>query len=252
MRISSGSDRHRYGESESKGLLIWLTVFAIAMGYFEAALVVYLRGLLYPADVLQIFPMRPISLSLLVIELGRETATIVMLASVAIITRTTLFRRLAVFAYLFGLWDIFYYVWLKVTIGWPTSWLEWDVLFLVPWVWLGPWVCPAMVAVLYTVWGGRALTSRSALHIGRQRLGVFVIGALLCLTSFLQPAISVLLEAGVAGLERYVPDGFWWASFSVGWVLMAVALPWGRYSSKSPSRRATKGTSSSAAEHRCD
>lgn len=233
MKTSGGSDRDSHGESESKGLLTWLTVFAIAMGYFEAVLVVYLRELLYPENVLQIFPMRLMAPSLLVIEFGRETATIVMLLSVAIITRTTFFHRLAVFAYLFGLWDIFYYVWLRVTIGWPTSWLEWDVLFLVPWVWLGPWLCPALAAALYTVWGCRALASRSALRFGRWRWGLFLTGALLCLTSFLQPAISVLLEAGAAGLEGYMPDGFWWAAFVVGWVLMALALPWSRRSSES-------------------
>jgi hypothetical protein len=204
------------------------------MAYFEAVLVVYLRELLYPENILQIFPLRLITPSLLVIELGRETATMVMLVSVAIITQTTLVHRLAVFAYLFGLWDIFYYVWLKVTIGWPMSWLEWDVLFLIPWVWLGPWICPALVAALYSAWGARALASPSALRFGRGRAGAVLVGALLCLASFLQPAISVSLEAGVNGLDRYAPDGFWWAPYVVGWVLMAIGLPWTRYSSDRP------------------
>ncbi len=209
-----------------KGLFISLTVFAVAMAYFEAALVVYLRKLLYPQDILHVFPVRLMTPSLLVIELGRETAAMVMLVSVALIAQTTFVRRLAVFVYLFGLWDIFYYVWLKATIGWPMSWLEWDVLFLIPWVWLGPWVCAALIAALYSVWGARALVSPSTPRFGKVRAAGILIGAVFCLVSFLQPALSVMLEAGIDSLEGYMPGGFWWPLYIAGWMLMAMGLPW--------------------------
>lgn len=228
MEISGTGGTQRPDRPAHKAPMLWLAVFAVAMAYLEAALAVYLRELLYPENVLQIFPMRLMTPSLLAIELGRETATMAMLASVAIVTQKALIRRLAVFVYLFGLWDLFYYVWLKVTIGWPVSWLEWDLLFLIPWVWLGPWFCPALVAALCSAWGARVLTSPSVFRFGRGRAAVAVAGALLCLASFLQPAISVLLEVGIDGLEGYVPDGFWWAPYGVGWVLMAVGLPWAR------------------------
>ena len=216
----------RTDRAAGKSLLVWLTVFAVGMAYFEAALVVYVRELLYPQDILQIFPMRLMTPSLLVIERGRETATLVMLVSVALITQTTFIRRLAAFVYLFGLWDIFYYVWLKATIGWPMSWLEWDVLFLIPWVWLGPWVCPALIAALHSAWGARALVSPSTPRFGKVRAGAVLVGALLCLMSFLQPGLSGMLEAGIDGLEGYVPDGFWWPLYVAGWILMAMGLPW--------------------------
>ena len=198
------------------------------MAYSEAALVVYLRELLYPQDILRIFPMRPMTPSLLVIELGRETATMVMLMSVAIIAETASIRRFAVFVYLFGMWDMFYYAWLKTMIGWPISWLEWDVLFLIPWVWLGPWICPALIAAMYSVWGARVLVSHSTLRFGRVRTAAVVGGGLLCLASFLQPGLGVVLKAGIDGLDGYAPDGFWWPLYAAGWILMALGLPWVR------------------------
>jgi len=208
--------------------LIWLTVFAVAMGGLESVLVVYLRELLYPHDILRIFPMRLMPASLLAIEMGREAATMLMLGAVVLLAEAQWLRRFAAFVYLFGLWDLFYYVWLKVMIGWPVSWLEWDVLFLMPWVWLGPWICPAAVAVLLAVWGARVLRSDEAPRWGRRGRAGFVMGALLVLASFLWPAASVLLEAGVDALEGYVPGTFAWLVFGAGWMLMAVGLPWSR------------------------
>jgi hypothetical protein len=44
--------------------------------------------------------------------------------------------------FVFGIWDLFYYVWLKVCLGWPSSLLTWDVLFLIPVPWVGPVLAP--------------------------------------------------------------------------------------------------------------
>ena len=41
--------------------LIWLTVFALAMAYVEAALVVHLRQLYYADNPLALFPLRLLS-----------------------------------------------------------------------------------------------------------------------------------------------------------------------------------------------
>ncbi|MFH1062114.1 MAG: hypothetical protein V1747_04420 [Candidatus Omnitrophota bacterium] len=40
--------------------------------------------------------------------------------------------RLAYFLTIFAVWDIFYYVWLKLLLGWPRSIFDWDILFLIP------------------------------------------------------------------------------------------------------------------------
>ena len=114
--------------------LVWLALFAIAMAYFEAAVVVYLRELFYP-DYFP-FPLKFIPLNLLAIELFREAATLVMLTAVAVVVGKKFWERFGYMIILFGVWDIFYYVWLKVTIGWPVSLQDWDILFLIPIPWL--------------------------------------------------------------------------------------------------------------------
>lgn len=198
------------------------------MAWFEAALVVYLRTALQPDNVVEIFPLRLMPMSLWRIELGRELSTLVMLAAVALLAERPATRRLAVFLYLFGLWDLFYYVWLEVMIGWPQSWLEWDVLFLIPWVWLGPWVCPASISVVFVTWGARVLLSSASPRFGRWGLASFLAGALVVLVSFLEPAGRVLLERGVNALDGYVPGEFWWPVCATGVALMIVGLPWSR------------------------
>ncbi|NIV10428.1 MAG: hypothetical protein GWN62_03770, partial [Aliifodinibius sp.] len=140
--------------------LIWLTIFAVAMAYLEATVVVYLRQVYHPDNLQVIFPSQMMSVFNLGVEIGREAATVIMMLSVAfLVERTNRSRTFAAFVYLFGVWDIFYYMWLKVTINWPVSWTEWDVLFLIPWIWLGPWICPVLISLLFIIWGGKVLWS---------------------------------------------------------------------------------------------
>ncbi|MEW6413207.1 MAG: hypothetical protein AB1483_12175 [Candidatus Zixiibacteriota bacterium] len=128
------------------GKLIVLAIFAVAMGYFEAAIVVYLRRLLYPEGFS--FPLVPIDTELIIIELLRELATMIMLASVAVIAARKFWELFGVFVFIFGIWDIFYYVWLKATIGWPASLVDLDILFLIPIPWIGPVIAPVLISVL--------------------------------------------------------------------------------------------------------
>jgi hypothetical protein len=131
--------------------MLALFVFGVAMAYFEAAVVVYLRGLFYPEGFS--FPLKLIPRDILVVELFRELATIIMLATVGIISGKRFWERFGYFMFLFGVWDIFYYVWLKATIDWPSSLVEWDVLFLIPVPWIGPVIAPAAVAVTMSIMG---------------------------------------------------------------------------------------------------
>ena len=139
--------------------VLWLGVYAAAMAWLEAAVVVYLRRLYYPDDQLTLFPMRLWRTSDLVVEIGREAATIVMILAVALLAVPGRTRRTAAFLYVFGVWDLFYYLWLKLALGWPVSWADWDILFLIPWAWLAPWFTPAVAALLFALWGGGVLAS---------------------------------------------------------------------------------------------
>jgi hypothetical protein len=203
--------------------LIWLFLFAVAMAQVEAALVIHLRSLYYPDDPLSIFPIALMSHRDLAIELIRELATVLMIIAVAVLAERNLMRIFAAFVFVFGLWDIFYYVWLKLMIGWPTSWLEWDVLFLIPWPWFGPWICPVMIALLFTLWGGWILLSTSVLYFSRASLTLFLLGTLLALASFLLPA-ATLLPGGEEAFRGYEPGNFLWGLFLAGYLFMFIGL----------------------------
>ncbi len=223
-------------------MLFWLSVYAVAMAFLEAAVVVYLRQLYYPENPLVIFPPRFMSQLDLAVELGREASTVVMMLAVAFLAvRKGATRIFAAFVYQFGLWDLCYYLWLKIALGWPQSWGEWDVLFLIPWVWLGPWICPALIALLFTLWGGWVLLQEGELVLQGRGLAIFVVGSALGLISFLQPAVPVLLHEGLEELARFRPDGFWWGAYLPGLLLMALGLFTGTgvQQSNGPSRPAT-------------
>ena len=58
-----------------------LLLYAVAMGYLEAAVVVYLRAIYYPEGFS--FPLKPMDAGILGVEIGREAATVVMIFAVA-------------------------------------------------------------------------------------------------------------------------------------------------------------------------
>lgn len=126
-------------------ILIWITIFSIAMGYLESSVVIYLRALLYPEGFA--FPLVQIEPQLGITELLRETATIIMLLTAGIIAGKNSSERFAWFMYAFAIWDIFYYVFLKLLINWPESLMTWDILFLIPVTWVGPVISPVIVAL---------------------------------------------------------------------------------------------------------
>jgi len=128
-----------------KQKILLITIISIVFAYIESSVVVYLRDLLYPEGFS--FPLKPIEGQLLLIELGREFATMVLLLGFALLAGKTLMQRFAYFSLAFGVWDIFYYVWLKIFINWPESLLTWDLLFLIPIPWIGPVLSPVLVSL---------------------------------------------------------------------------------------------------------
>jgi len=206
-----------------RALLLWLTAYAMAMALVEAAIVVHLRHVYYPENPLALFPLVLLNPDDLALELARELATLIMLLAVALLATRGFMRRFAAFLFVFGLWDLFYYIWLKVYLGWPTQWLEWDILFLIPWPWFGPWLTPALIALLFAFWGGWALGSPRELRLRPADVLLFVAGALLALAAFLAPAWP-LLAGGAAAFHGWMPSIFFWPLYGAGLTGMAVAL----------------------------
>lgn len=145
-------------------VLVALVLFGVGFAYIEAAVVVYLREILQPVrqELLagaphdEVFPLLsseqlqaagPKYVRAVMTELGRELATMLTLSAVALAIARNFRQWLAGFMIAFGVWDVFYYLFLRLLLGWPESLLTWDVLFLLPTVWAGPVISPLLVAV---------------------------------------------------------------------------------------------------------
>jgi len=133
--------------------MVVLAIFAVAMAYVEAMVVVYLRRLLPLYDWSRISSYG--DLCVLVGNSGirwseqtREFATIVMLVSVAFFFGKNMRERLAGFLIAFGIWDIFYYIFLYLWLRWPKNLLEWDILFLIPFPWVSPVIVPVCISLV--------------------------------------------------------------------------------------------------------
>jgi hypothetical protein len=186
-----------------------LVVFALAMGYLEAAVVVYLRKIFYPAGF--VFPIKRITTDLALVELGREAATIVMLLAVAFIAEKTRRGRLICFMLLFGVWDVAYYLWLWITIGWPASLLTWDLLFLIPVIWSGPVLAPILVSALMIVTAAIYYRYHGAAEAVRISTVEWALTILAAVVIFISLAYNhpVVFRGGV-------PTGFPWVIFAGG------------------------------------
>jgi hypothetical protein len=142
---------HTFSESLKTTFKTFLIVvtFSIAFGYIEAAVVVYLRQIFYPDGFtfpLTIFGIDALSRRILLTEIGREAATIVLIFTTAWLSGHNRQQRFAYFLIIFAVWDIFYYVWLKVLLDWPASIMDWDILFLIPVTWASPVLYPVLIS----------------------------------------------------------------------------------------------------------
>jgi len=198
-------------------------LFAVAMAYVESAVVVYLRAMYGIEDLLTDMPALPDAYT--VIEVGREAATLLMLVAVGWVAGRRWQDRLGYGVFAFGLWDIFYYGWLYLFIGWPASLLEWDVLFLLPLPWWGPVLAPMLIALLLAAVGGLAVIEAARdepLRVRTSDWWVAGAGALLALYLFMADAVRALPD-GVAAVGQVRPTRFNWPLFAIA--LLAMSLP---------------------------
>ena len=164
---------------------ISLTVFATAMGYLEAAVVYYGRRLLFPEGF--DFPLVPIDADLAVMELWREVATVVMLISAGYFIGKTAIERFGWFIFCFAVWDLAYYLFLKVLLNWPSSFLTPDLLFLVPVPWIGPVLAPVIVSASMIVLAAlliRASREQQRNIVNKSEWTLLILGALIIISSF--------------------------------------------------------------------
>ena len=188
---------------------IWGALLFIALAYIESAVVVYLRALYYPQGFG--FPLEEMSLAIYLTEAGREAATIVVLVAVACLVEKTHTGRFFLFLYGFGVWDIFYYVWLKVLVNWPATLLDWDVLFLIPLPWVAPVLSPVLIALLFVavaVSANHPATRGQSRPFGLVDRLLLIAAAIVIAASFLWKTKSVM--------EHEIPRDFPWWLWAIG------------------------------------
>jgi hypothetical protein len=195
----------------------WLVSYAVAMAYVESAVVVYLRAIYYPRGFA--FPLTPMPAAMAAIEIGREAATLVMLLGVSMLAGANRRERFLAFCVSFGVWDLFYYVWLRVLLGWPASLLTWDILFLIPVPWIGPVLAPVLVSILLVA-GGLLLLYQGA----RGRIVLFPLGLqALLLAGTLLVLASFMLDFRAVTEGTELPP-FRWSLFGAGVSLSLAGL----------------------------
>jgi len=213
------------------------SIFGIAFGFLEAIVVVYLREIYYPNGFS--FPLTLLDPQMLKVEIVREFCTIIMLASVGWILGKTSGEKFSFFIFVFGVWDIFYYVALKIFLDWPETIFEWDVLFLIPITWIGPVLAPVicsigmiLIALIYVYLHEKNhQTKFTPIQIVLISLGVLII-----IYTFIYDYLNLFNEHNFWSdfskitekkefwdvIQSYVPQKFNWILFSVGCVLIGI------------------------------
>jgi hypothetical protein len=218
-------------ERKTLRTIVWVLVFAIAMAFLETAVVVYLRKLYYPDGF--IFPLKLIDPDIALTEFLREIATLVMLAGIGVMAGRRNMERFAYFIFAFAIWDIFYYVFLYLLLGWPSSLMTWDVLFLVPVTWVGPVLAPVInslmmillaMLIIYLGEGGKKLRT------GALSWSLLIIGSLVVLASYTEEYIAYMTgrfqfidligtssnSDVIAYACSFIPAHFKWWLFAIG------------------------------------
>jgi hypothetical protein len=217
-----------------KRIVIALLLFGTAFGYLEAAVVSYLRLLHEPAR-LRFYPGRPpgdlfplltieqlraagpVETQTLPIEIGREAATIVMLAAIALAVAGNAGQWAAAFVIAFGTWDVTFYLFLKLLLGWPASVFTWDILFLIPVPWAGPVLAPVIVSLTMIVagaWHLRREARHEPIHLDAAHWAGLLLGAAVIVLAFAMD-YRYIMSAGI-------PRRFHWGVFVLG-MLMGVS-----------------------------
>lgn len=212
-----------------RGTVIRVLIFGLAMGYLEAAVVVYLREIYYPAGFF--FPLKPIAPRDALVEVLREAATLAMLLAVGGLAGKSARERFGLFLGAFGIWDMTYYLSLKLILGWPPTWTTPDILFLIPVPWVGPVWAPLVLSATMILAAAAFLEPegvRQEAVSGRAGLWCLVLGALGVIASFTKGPLSHLSGTGLS--PAYVPGrfpaGLFWASEAL--ILVGIGLFRGR------------------------
>jgi hypothetical protein len=196
--------------------VILVILFAIAMAYFESAVVVYLRAMYGIKDLIR--DTNLVADAYTFIEIGREAATLIMLFMIGLIAGNTWPKKISYSILAFGVWDIFYYIWLYIFIQWPKSLFDWDILFLIPLPWWGPVITPVIISVLL-ITISYLIIIETNFKITLFDYTAFSLSILTILYVFMEDGIKVILFSG-GNLTEVRPTSFNWIVFLIAYFVM--------------------------------
>ena len=202
-----------------------VVIFSIAMAWMESATVAYLRTLVNRVEPYQHLPL-PVADSFGTTELIREAATLVMLVTLGWLAGKSWKSRFGCFMIAFGVWDIFYYLFLKIIVGWPHSLFDWDVLFLIPLPWWGPVLSPILISLILIIYGGMLTQSEFnewTFRPGKLSWGFHFCGITVALYVFMAHSIKILIQ-GTGAVHMELPAQFNWPLFLLALLFMLMPI----------------------------
>jgi hypothetical protein len=192
--------------------ILYVFIFTAAFAYVESAVVIYLRHMYYPEGFH--FPIKKHVDLLLYIEVIREFATLVIMVSISALLSKRFWEGFGYFLIIFGIWDIFFYIWLKVAINWPASIVDPDILFLIPVPWIGPVLAPVLVSLVMVIIG----IDITRLSFKGYDVKPHLIQWIMVITGSFIILYSFMNDAGAMFYEKY-PQPYNWTMLVIGLAL---------------------------------
>lgn len=219
--------------------VIYILIFGISFATVESSVVVYLRELFYPEGFN--FPLKLMHGNVMKVEMWRELATMFLLVSAALLSGRNNIEKFAYFIFAFAIWDIFYYVFLYLFIGWPENLLVWDILFLLPTTWVGPVIAPVinsfcMIAIGLLII--KITDTNKKCFVKWKSWSLLILGSFFVLYSYMEEYLSFMLqhfsiseilsssntEQLLQSATSYEPQRFLWIPFVIGVIMHLAAL----------------------------
>jgi len=213
------------------------------MGYLETSVVVYLRALYYHDN--NMFPLAQMSTTVIITELLREAATIIMLVGIGYLAGRKFITGFAWFLYSFAIWDIFYYIFLKLILNWPESLLSWDILFLIPSLWTGPVLAPLITSltmillafgILY--YDGKMIGAEDSVKVNKPEWCFLILGSGILIIGFSWDYSLYMLEKFrffdlfsfsnkaevISWSMGYIPRSFNWMIYIIAQIIILIGI----------------------------
>ncbi len=203
------------------------------MGYLETAVVAYLRIIYFPHD--NHHPLFTPNTVVLITELGRELSTLIMLAGAGILTGETKPQRFAFFIYSFAIWDLFYYVFLKLLLDWPATILDWDLLFLLPVPWIGPVLAPC-IASLFMILLAYVIVKKESSgpkpKFTREFWSLLITGNIIIVLTFINYSLPLVIQYlkgdapnyVIQHIKEFIPKNYNWPMFVLGQLFVIASI----------------------------